>query len=165
MPHLPFQLRYDLTRRQRLVPHLKIWREYLLVVAVCVGGSAAGVARSWWFILLLLFFLYFFRGFFIGLLNVALCRRQDMDVVVEPRGLGFLAGGERWWLFLDGLIAFDQLLPGVWTAQFWNGTVVNIPAGCLDARQVEFFREQLAAAKEGRRRLGASHSSPDLHRA
>jgi hypothetical protein len=159
MQQLPLELRYDLTRRQRLIPHLKIWRHHVLLVVVCVVGAAAAIQRSSWFVCLLLFFLFIFRGFFVGVLNVLLVRRQTMDIVVEEKGLGFLARGERWYFFLDGLTAFDQLTPGVWTVQHWNGSVVNIPAELLNEDQVEFFRNWVTKANEIRRGLGISHSA------
>lgn len=159
MRQLPLELRYALTRRQRLVPHLKIWRHHALLAIVCIVGAAAAVQRSWGFVLLLLFFLFIFRGFFLGLLNVLLVRKQAMDIVVEQNGVGFLAGGERWYFCLDGLTGFGQLASGVWTVQHWNGSVVNIPADLLDEEQVEFFRNWVTKANEIRRGLGIDRSA------
>lgn len=157
-PQLPFELRYILTRWQRLVPHLKIWRHHALLVIICIVGAAAAIRRSWWFVCMLLFILFIFRGFFRGLLNVLLVRRQAMDIVVEQNGLGFLAGNERWWLSLDGLTGFDQLASGVWTVQHWNGSFVNIPATLLSDEQVEFFRSWVTKANAIRRELGIERS-------
>ena len=159
MQQLPFELRYDLSRRQRLIPHLKIWRHHALFVIVCVVGAAAGLYSSWWYLVLLLFFLFIFRGFFLGLVNVLFVRRQAMDIVVEQNGLGFLAGKERWYFFLDGLTAFDQLAADVWTIQHWNGSVVNIPATLLNAEQVQFFRNWVDEANAIRKRLGIGRSA------
>jgi hypothetical protein len=158
MQQLPFELRYDLTRRQRFIPLLKIWRHHALLVMLCVAGAAAAIHRSWWIVFLLLFFLFIFRGFFVGVLNVLLVRRQAMEIVVEEKGLGFLSRGARWYFFLDGLTAFDELTPGVWTVQHWNGSVVNIPAELLNEDQVEFFRNWVTKANEIRRgfRIGRS---------
>jgi hypothetical protein len=150
MAEVPFEFRYQLSRRQRLVPHLRIWgvaytgfvAVFFLffcvqtIVAVCslnwpglafFGGSALGV-----FIL--------FRGLFVGLLDVLLVPVRSMDVRVEENGLGFVAGGERWWLFLDGLTRIDQLTVGVWTVQHWNGSVVHIPAHAVTEAQLAYLR-------------------------
>jgi hypothetical protein len=155
MQLLPFELRYDLTRRQRLIPHLRIWRPFALMIIVSVAGSAwAVVYRGWWYLALLLPLLFIFRGFFIGFLNVLLVGRQHMDIVVEQNGLGFLAGKERWYIALDGLTSFDELAEGVWTVQHWNGSVVHIPAELLSMEQVEFFRNWVIEADAIRRRLG-----------
>ena len=159
MQQLPFELRYDLTRRQRLLPHLKIWRQHAVLVIGCVAGAAAAVQRSWWVVFPLLFCLFILRGFFAGLLNVLLVRRQPMDVVVEENGLGFLARGDRLYFFLDGLTGFDQLAAGVWTVQHWNGSVVNIPADLLNEEQVEFFRNWVTKANEIRLGLGIGRSA------
>lgn len=155
MQWLPIELRYDLTRRQRLIPHLRIWRPFALMIIVCVAGAAWGVVyRTWWCLVLLLLLLFVFRGFFIGLLNVLLIGRQHMDIVIEQNGLGFLAGKERWYFALDGLTSFEELAEGVWTVQHWNGSVLNIPAELLSAEQVEFFRNWVIEADAIRRRLG-----------
>jgi len=36
MQQPPIELQYELTRRQRLDPHLKIWRQHALVVILCM---------------------------------------------------------------------------------------------------------------------------------
>jgi hypothetical protein len=157
MLQLTFQLRYDLTRRQRLIPHLRIWQRHAFLVIVCVFGAAAALfCRSWWYFVLLLCLLFIFRGFFVGLLNVALIRRQHMNIVVEQNGLGFLVGNDRWYFALDGLTAFDSLAEGVWTVQHWNGSVVNIPVELLSPEQVQFLRDWVIEADAIRQRLGIS---------
>jgi hypothetical protein len=155
MQWLPIELRYDLTRRQRLIPHLRIWRPFALLIIVTVSAAAwAVVYRGWWYLALLLPLLFIYRGFFIGFLNVLLVGRQHMDIVIERNGLGLLVGEERWYFALDGLTSFDELAEGVWTVQHWNGTVVHIPAELLSAEQVEFFRNWVIEADAIRRRLG-----------
>jgi hypothetical protein len=155
MLHLPFELRYNLTRRQRLIPHLRIWGRHVPLIIVCVAGAVAGVVYlSWWCLALLLSLLFIFRGLFIGFSNVVLVRRKAMDLVVEENGLGLLVGTERWYFALDGLTGFAELTEGVWTMQHWNGSVVNIPAELLSAEQVAFFRNWVIEADAIRRRLG-----------
>jgi hypothetical protein len=152
----PFALRYDLTRRQRLGPLLRLWRAWGPVALLCVGGSIAGwiATRSAWFAIPLLLFAYVFRGFFLDLLNVLRVHRQPMDIEVQENGLGFREGDERWWFFLDGLLAFDELSPGVWTVRHFSGSIVHIPTALLTDEQVAFFRTKLAEAEAVRVQQG-----------
>ncbi|HEY8504498.1 MAG TPA: hypothetical protein VIL46_07940 [Gemmataceae bacterium] len=144
---MPFELRYTLSRRQRLVPHLKLWGPLSVVVPLVLAVLVANLFRAWWVALPALAWVWLFRNFFRGLADVALRRTVTMDLRIEENGLGFLAGGERWWLFLDGLIRIEQLTPGVWTLQHWNGAVVNIPAGAITDSQLAHLR---AAMERGR---------------
>jgi hypothetical protein len=157
---LPFTLQYELTRRQRLIPHLKLWRSLAPSMIVGLVGPLVGaVYWSWWLLVLLLVFLLLVRGFFVGLLDVLLVARKPMDLLVERRGLGFLAGEKRWFLMLDGLTGFDELTPGLWTLQHWNGAVIHIPGSLLDEEQVAFFRGWVEEANAIRRRLGMGKSA------
>ena len=70
-----------------------------------------------------------------------------MDVEVNEGALGFREGEERWWFFLDGLLAFDELSPGVWTVRHYSGSIVHIPTALLSAEQVAFFRKKVAEAE------------------
>jgi hypothetical protein len=150
MAEVPFELRYQLSRWQRLLPHLRIWGVaytpfvvgvFLFfcvqtIVSVCwlswpgvavFGGLALGM-----FLLL--------RGLFVGLLDVLLVPVRRMDVRVEENGLGFLIGKERWWLFLDGLTSIEQHNAGVWILQHWNGWVVLIPVDAITDTQLAHLR-------------------------
>jgi hypothetical protein len=147
MAELPFSLCYDLTRRQRFIPHLRIWGPLVPLIVLGLVGCLLAIAGSWWFVPLALGYVWFFHRFFVGLADVLLRSVVHMDLRVEENGLGFLAGGERWWLFLDGLLSIQQLTPGVWTLQHWNGTVVNIPAAVLTDDQLAHLR---AAMERGR---------------
>ncbi len=147
MVDLPFELRYELSRRQRLIPHLKIWDGLGLIILCVLAGLLAGLFWFWWPGLLVLAWIWFFRKFFLGLADVALHRVVRMDLRVEENGLGFLAGRERWWLFLDGLLSIEQLTRGVWTLQFWNGSVIHVPATVITEAQLGYLR---AAMEHGR---------------
>ena len=50
MPQLPFELRYELSRRQRLGPHLRLWRLWGPVALVCVGGALGALLVSEWMV-------------------------------------------------------------------------------------------------------------------
>jgi hypothetical protein len=148
MAEVPFSLCYDLSRRQRLIPHLRIWQPLIPLILVVLVGSAPALAWRWWCVLFPLGWVWLFRGFFVGLADVLLRPVVHMDLRVEENGLGFLAGGERWWLFLDGLVSIQELTPGVWTLQHWHGSVVHIPAAVITDDQLAHLR---AAMERGRR--------------
>jgi hypothetical protein len=148
MPQIPFHLRYDLTRWQRLIPHLGVWGPMSLAIpAIFVGIISLAVAKSPWWTLLLLPVLFIFRGFFVGLLDVILRRVRNMDILVEDNALRYLAGDERWYLFLDGIIDIAKYRKDVWTIQHWNGSVVNVLASEITDDQIEYIK---AAAERGR---------------
>jgi hypothetical protein len=147
MAEVPFTLSYDLARRQRIVPHLRIWQPLIPFILVVVLGFAFLVAASWWFVLFLLASVWFYRGFFVGLGDGLLRAVVPVHLRVEENALGFVAGGQRWWLFLDGLTSIQELAPGVWTLQHWNGTVINIPAAAITEAQLAHLR---AAMERGR---------------
>ena len=150
MAEVPFQLRYQLSRRQRLVPHLRIWgfayTPFVVVVFVffCVQTIVSACSVGWpglaVFGGLALGLFLLLRGLFVGILDVLLVPVRAMDILVEENGLGFLAEGERWWLFLDGLTSIEQLAADVWTLQHWNGSVVHIPADAITDAQLAHLR-------------------------
>jgi hypothetical protein len=151
----PFQLEYDLSRWQRMAPHLRIWRLYIPLIVLGLFASVVGLAfRNWWFIGLLLLILFLFRGFFFGLYNAIIVPRQHMELIVEENVLHFVAGGERWALSLDGLLGFDELANNIWTLRHWNGVVLDIPKVLLTAGQVQFFRNWVDEANKIRQRYG-----------
>lgn len=153
---LPFELRYELTRTQRLRPLLRLWRLWGPVAVTWVGAASFGLVttQSYWMLLPLLVGLWLFRGLFADLLNILRISRQPMDLIVESNGLGFVDGDERWWIFLDSLLSFDELASGIWTVRHSNGTIVHIPQALLTDDQVAFFRDCVAKAEAHRIELG-----------
>jgi hypothetical protein len=147
---VPFRLRYPLSRRQRLVPLLRFWGLgwvlfatvmelfFLVETALAVWmrsffGIAVmgGLALAAWLL---------YRGMFLGLLNAAFVPVMPMDVIVEENAAGLLAGGERWYLFLDGITSLRQYCPDVWTVQHWNGSVFHIAADAITEEQLDHLR-------------------------
>ena len=147
----PFELRYSLTRRQRLVPHLKSWGLGCLIVPLVMGLLLAGIASHWWAGLLALVWGFVGRGFFLGFLTVVRRKSVWMDLRVEANGLGVMVGAERVWLFLDGLIGIDQMMAGLWTLRHWNGAVLSVPADAITDAQLAYLR---AAMERAARRRG-----------
>jgi hypothetical protein len=154
---VPFQLQYELNRRQRLVPHLVIWFPYS---AVYLGAAAmalfASVRFSPWHLLLFVLALWLLRGFLVGLLDVALNPIRRMDVVVEENGLGYLDGGERWYIFLDGILNVGMICRDTWTVYHYNGTVINIPAAAITRPQIDYL---LSAAQRAQTRRGQENQA------
>ena len=156
------ELQYDLTRRQRLIPHIRAWGlSQLLVILGAIGVGFAVDRGPWWIALIAaLFVLWFGRGYVAGLWNVIFVKLQHMDIVIEDKGLGYLVGKERWYIFLDGLTAVRDLERTVWTIQHWNGTVVNIPKTMLSEDSLNFLRDWVRRANDERAKLGIRSPYP-----
>jgi hypothetical protein len=85
----------------------------------------------------LLVFVWIGRGFFRGVMNGLRPGACEMDIRVEQNGLGYLMGGERYWVFLDGIRRIEQIRRGLWTIAHFNGAVIHIPTESI-------FHAQLA---------------------
>jgi hypothetical protein len=70
-----------------------------------------------------------------------------MDVIIEKDAAGILVGGERWYLFLDGITDIRKFRDDIWTIQHWNGSVLHIVAAAITDEQIDYFR---AAMERGR---------------
>ena len=123
----------------------------LLIPGFIVFIIAATMRGAWGWLFALLIPLLLMRGFFVGLIDAFLVPRRHMDIVIEERGLGFLAAGERWWLFLDGIIGIHRYRKDTWTIQHHNGTVIHIAATVISDDQIAFLRE---AMRKGQTRQG-----------
>lgn len=129
------------------MPHLRIWLPYLPgVVGAVVVGVFLVVGRWWLFPVLLLSF-WLFRGFWTGLLDVAIHSVKQMDIIIDEDGLGFLMGGERFWLFLDGMIRIDRICSDTWTFCHHNGHVIHVPVSVITEEQVDSIRQAAAKGK------------------
>ena len=84
--------------------------------------------RSPWFLLFSLAPLWVLRGFVAGVLNIAFVPVQHMDVVINEQGLGFLAGGERWWVFLDSIVHIARFRDDLWSFGCYHGELISVPA-------------------------------------
>jgi hypothetical protein len=153
MPQVPFQLRYTLTRMQRLVPHLRIWGVgwTLFVVVMSMFFCERTAAHVYPFDAmgiavfggLALFVLLLYRRLFIGFLDVLFVPARSMDVIVEDNAAGILIGTERWYLFLDGIINICKFREDTWTIQHFNGCVLNIDAPAIQEDQVTHLRDAM----------------------
>lgn len=142
------ELKYELNRRQRIIPHLAIWLPLLGMPSIIVLLFAyLLVSISVWFILPLLVMLWLIKGFFVGLLDVIIYPKRKMDIVVEEKGLGYLANNERWWIFLCGVIEVSKICSDIWAVQHHNGTIINIPVSTITLEQVETLQSAIQNAK------------------
>src|SRR5262245_2223838 len=150
MMQIPFHLRYTLNRRQRLVPHLKIWGPLYVPFIICLfiffvvqtfvtpftQGPWAGVFFGAMAVGLFLFL----RGLFVGVIDVLFVATRQMDVVVEENAAGIFIGAERWYLFLDGITDIRKFCDNTWTIQHWNGCVLHIAAAAITDEQINYLR-------------------------
>jgi hypothetical protein len=153
MAEVPFELEYELSRRQRLALLRHDWGVVFAPFAVavltffCVQTVVSAASVGWpglaVFGGLALGMFGLHHGLFIGLLDVLLVPARRINVRVEQNGLGLLIGGERWWLFLDGLTRIEQDIPGVWTLRHWNGWVVYVPADAITDAQLAYLRSEM----------------------
>lgn len=150
----PVHLRYSLSRWQRLVGLYSVWGWFAPLVAIPLwmfflvqtaraiwtwepagvavfGGLALGVSLL-------------YAGLLRGLVDVVLVSTRPMDVLFEGNAsgeaAGVLIGGERWHLFLDGIIDIRQCR-GVWIIYHHNGFVLLIPAAAISDEQIEHLRD------------------------
>jgi hypothetical protein len=157
MPQIPFHLRYELSRRQRLVPYLRIWGTPLALFVVvmflffCVQAVVSACSLSGMGVVvfagLALFVLVLYHGLFVGLLDVLLVPVRCMDVIVEEDAAGVLIGSERWYLFLDGITDLRKFCDDTWTIQHFNGCMLHIAASAIGEDQIAHLR---AAMERGR---------------
>jgi hypothetical protein len=170
MIELPFHLCCELNRRQRLLPHLKIWGALVPFTVIGLIVLLMSMTRFWWlpglaatdaeptvgvltrmtgfwwlYGLAALCLGWLFRGMFIGFLDVVVHRVVSMELLIEDNAMRL---GDNGWLFLDGFTSMQELTRGVWTLQHWHGYVVNIPTTAIADDQVEHLK---LAIERGRR--------------
>lgn len=103
--------------------------------------TVAAISRSvYWPPLVAIPFFLLCRGFFIGLLDVIRCPKRHMDIIVEERGLGYMADGKRWYMTLSGISLIRKGCSDVWTMLHDNGSVINIPIEAISTEQVECLK-------------------------
>lgn len=170
MPKFPVHLEFSLTRRQRLAPHFAVWRPYgVALLGLALLALPAAALISPWFVLWCLVPLWLGRAFVFGLVRGLFPAEQRCDLIIQDNALGYAVPGDRYWIWLDGLLAVDILHPGVWTLQHFNGTVVNIPASALSPELLAHLQraakragepEVVAAVVERGRRLREREQEP-----
>ena len=157
MAVVPFELRYRLTRRQRLVPLLRLLgvASSLYILALFTFFFVQTVVSIWtldWpgiavFGGLALGLFVLDGSLFFGLLDVLMAPVRNVEIRVEENVLSFKTPHERWYLFLDGLTDIKQFAGGIWTLRHWNGTVVHIPADAITEPQLGYLRNAMAQGR------------------
>jgi len=137
----PVHLRYTLNRWQRLVPHLRLWHGlgpvFVAVFALCL---VAAFQQNAWFLLAALVPAWLARGYIVGFVDLLLKPTREMDLLIEPLGIGVLIGDERWYVHMDGVVSIQRLAQGVWTIAHHNGTVIHVPTECMPDVCVQHIR-------------------------
>jgi hypothetical protein len=141
---LPFQLKYELSRRQRLFPHLMFWVRKFYGVMIFLFGLVVSVVIFWWFFSILILVFWITRDIWIEIADVVFHRVKRMDIIVEENRFGILVGVKRKWLFLYGIISMDQYIPGIWTIHHCSGRWVQIPESVITAEQVHYIKDVAA---------------------
>jgi hypothetical protein len=157
MVEVPFHLQYTLSRSQRLVTLLgrsgllhRVWGPAFLLffilllvfwmiraVASLLDRDLVGIAV---FGGLALGSSLLYGDLVGGLLDIIRIPARPMDIVFEENAADILLGGERWRLFLDGIMSIEKYRDDVWAIQHWNGVVLNIPASAMTDEQVKWIR-------------------------
>jgi hypothetical protein len=132
---LPFHLQYELNRRQRLLPHLKLWKMTWPFVILVILVLPYILLEFWWLIFILPFAVWAVKGFFVGLIDVILHPRRPMDIIVDEENLFCLVNGEYRTLSLRRIIRMEKIHKHIWTVCFYDGQVVHIPDTVITDRQ------------------------------
>lgn len=149
---VPFRLQYTLGRRDRFAveatPHLP-------ALAAAFGFTAGilylALAATPWFLVLLAWPAFACRKLLAFLFELVVVPARPVDVLVEADRMGLLVGGDRVWLFLDGVIQVYRTDSGrAWTLLHLNGSVLTIPTEAITAEQIGFL--QTFALEAWRRR-------------
>jgi hypothetical protein len=140
MLELPFQLKYDLHRRERIVPHLVHWLRLFPGVAILLGTSIWLMTKSFWFLPLLLLGLYSAKNCLKGIIDVLIHPVWHMDIVVDESRLGILDGGQRFYLHMSEIEDIKNTYNIAWTIAYLDGTVINIPVNCISDEQIAYLK-------------------------
>jgi hypothetical protein len=141
LPELPFHLKYELNRRQRLIPHLKIWQMQGWFVTLILAAAPYILFIHWWLIIIPLGIVWFFKGYFVGLIDVLLCPMRKMDVIIDENNIGYLAGDVRRWIDMARILSVDMLYKEVWTLCHYSGIVIHIPVSVISEKQIRYIKK------------------------
>ncbi|MBN4074031.1 hypothetical protein JYT61_00560 [bacterium AH-315-E10] len=153
MREMPFNLRYALDRRQRFIPHTRIWgmgttvSASLMFIVLVIGTlfcimTVDPIGTILLGILAFLFFILYGR-FFSGLLEIIITPIKEMDVTIGKMTAGILIDGERWMISLDGIISINRFQDDIWTLQHESGTVLNIPVSILRDDEIYYIQKTI----------------------
>jgi hypothetical protein len=107
------------------------------------NGLRGDACEAFGFVGMALGLFFLLRPMFVGLIDVLLVARREMDVEIEENGAGVLIGGERWWLWLDGFTDVGKFREDTWTLQHWNGCVLHIAVSAIGADVIDHIRAKM----------------------
>jgi hypothetical protein len=139
---VPFRLQYALGRRHRLAVE---FTPHLPACAAALGFTSGilylALVVSPWFLGLLVWPAFACRKVAAFLVELLAVPARPVDVLVEADRLGVLVGGDRVWLYLDGVIQVCRSDNGhTWTLLHLNGSVLTIPADAIRPEQLDFLK-------------------------
>jgi hypothetical protein len=82
-------------------------------------------------------------GVFLRLIDVLFCKWQEVDLLVEEKGIGMLLGRERWYFFLDSITSIKQYRTDLWTIRQYTGLILHIPIELITDEQLQHFRAEM----------------------
>jgi hypothetical protein len=141
MSAAPFHLRYDLSRGQRLGPHLLPW-------APCLGASLgytlgivflAKVVSAWFLPALVLPAIYC-RRFFALALGILVHPAEPVDLFADETHLELRAGGVSVRFALAGIVQVYRSEHNTWTVLNRDNTAVTIPAAVISEEQLRYLK-------------------------
>jgi len=93
-------------------------------------------------------FLILMRRPIMGLLDVLLVPRRQMDITIEEcedgtSAAGILLGKERWYLFLDGITDIRRYREDVWTIHHFNGSMLHIPVSAITQELMDYLEKAM----------------------
>lgn len=122
----PVMLHYELSRRQRLVPHMKIWTPQWLFIALILGISPYGMMKHWWFTAVPVITVWCWRGFFMGLADALSPRRKEIEIALDRENLTVTSGRTLIWAENAGILSVQKYTPDVWTIQYCSAAVQRV---------------------------------------
>ncbi len=141
MTAAPFLLHYELSRAQRLAPHLLPW-------APCLGASLGfsfGIiflakVVSLWFLPLLITPLLLCRRFGMLALGILRHRREPVDLLVGESHLELRAAGFSLRFALTGIVQVYRSEGDTWTVLNRDNTAITIPASAISEEQLRYLK-------------------------
>jgi hypothetical protein len=154
----PFQLRFSLSRRQRLANELLPWVPALAgSLGFAIGIAYLAVEVSVWFLVLLVVPVILYRGFFTILFDLIIHSGQWVEMSVDDSRLDMQAGSKKTSLPLKGIIQVYRAVK-VWTILHFDGSVVTIPADAIADEQIDFLKSFARIAAAERKAAQLDHS-------
>jgi hypothetical protein len=155
----PFQLRYTLSRRQRIT-ELFPWLPAIAgTLGFSIGIAFLAKVVSPWFLLFLLLPIIFYHGLFGLLLELTFYPGKLVEVSVTPAELAIVIDGCRQSLPLEGIIqVYRAEGETAWTVLHIEGASLTVPTEAITAEQVNYLKSFAMAAKQRRDAERAEHA-------